>query len=222
MIQALVFDFDGLMIDTETPDFTSWQEIYQTYGGELTLEEWSVCIGKAEGDFDPYAILEAQIGRTVERNSIRKQRRARYVEMVEAQEPLPGVLDYLEAAQAAGFRIGMATSSSEGWALGHLQRLQIDHYFEVIHTAADVAHAKPDPALYRITAEALGIPPHQALALEDSQNGMLSAKGAGLYCAVVPNGMTEGLDFTGADVRLNSLADKSLKMLCEQLLSGNV
>ncbi|MEM7124898.1 MAG: HAD family hydrolase [Chloroflexota bacterium] len=217
MIKALVFDFDGLILDTETPDYASWREIYEEYGGELTLEEWSVCIGKAEVDFDPYAILEGQIGRSIERSAIRQKRRARYLEMVEAQEPLPGVLRYLEDAHKAGFKIGMATSSTEGWAWSHLQRLQLEHYFEVIHTAGDVAQAKPHPALYRMTVEALGVPPQRALALEDSRNGMLSAKAAGLHCVVVPNGMTKGLDFTEADRQLNSLADITLADLCRQL-----
>ena len=216
MIRSLVFDFDGLMIDTETPDFASWQEIYQSYGANLTLGEWSVCIGLAASDYDPYANLAAQIGKPVDRELIRQERRARYLELIEAQDPLPGVVDLLVAAQAADFKIGMATSSTEGWALGHLQRLGLDHYFEVIFTAADVEKAKPDPALYRMAVEALGVPPHQAIALEDSRNGMLSAKGAGLFCAVVPNPMTQNLDFSEADLRLDSLADITLDDLCSR------
>lgn len=219
MIRAIVFDFDGLILDTEVPDYSSWQEIFLAHGGNLTQEEWSVCIGAAALEFDPYALLEAQTGTQVDRAAIRQRRRARYLELVNQQKPLPGAVNYLEAAHAAGFKIGMATSSTAGWAFRHLQRLKLDHYFEVIHTAADVERAKPDPTLYQITVEALGVSAHEALALEDSRNGMLSAKGAGLYCAVVPNAMTRGLDFSEADIQLNSLIDLPLMELCQRLLT---
>src|SRR5437879_1460476 len=157
VIQAILFDFDGLILDTEVPDYESWQEVYQAHGCSLPFETWGSYIGRAVEEFDPYAYLEAQIGRAIEREQIRMRRRRRYLELVEAQAVLPGVAEYLADAARLGLKIGLASSSDRNWVVGHLTRLGLEEHFACIRCKDDVRRTKPDPELYLCVLEALGV-----------------------------------------------------------------
>lgn len=209
MLQAIVFDFDGTILETEGPDYQSWQEIFAAHGGDLTLDVWIRCVGGAPADFDPFAILEEQTGAVLDRPSVHQARRKRVLELIEAQPPMPGVEALIAAAQANGLGLAVASSSPRVWVEGNLNRLGLRHHFQAVRTADDVERVKPDPALYRLAAESLGADPARTLAIEDSRTGMLAAKGAGLHCLVVPNSVTQYSDFSQADLRLDSLADLS-------------
>lgn len=218
MIQAIIFDFDGLILDTETPEFQSWQEIYGSYGCHLPLERWVMAVGSTlVHHFDPYAFLSEQSGHPIDPDAIRLIRRQRHLDLIAEQSVLPGVLDYVAAARNLGIKVGLASSSSYEWVGGHLARLELLDAFETIKTSNDVVNVKPDPELYLAAAAALGVDPRRALALEDSAHGLNAAKAAGMYCVVVPNAVTTHLPFEGADRRLNSLADLSLAELLQEL-----
>jgi HAD superfamily hydrolase (TIGR01509 family) len=215
MIRALIFDFDGLILDTEVPEFQSWQEIFQQHGCQLPLETWAKCIGTSSDAFNPYDYLEIQFGRTVNREAIRLQHRQRCAELLATQPVLPGVQAYLHDAQRLGLQLGVASSSSRAWVTGHLSRLGLIKHFASIRCADDVQHTKPDPALYQAALEAFGLHAKQAIALEDSPNGVLAAKRAGLFCVAVPNALTRQLSLDHADLQLTSLADMPLEGLLE-------
>jgi HAD superfamily hydrolase (TIGR01509 family) len=217
MIRALIFDFDGLILETETPIFQSWQELYRDYGLELRLEQWIANVGTAEEMFDPLANLERQLGHPIDREVELPRRRQRELELIQTQPILPGVLDYLEGARKLGLKIGLASSSPCEWVVGHLERLGLIGYFEAIAASDDVARTKPDPALYRTAVEWLKVKPEQAVAFEDSLNGLIAAKRAGLRCVVVPNALTRHLSLEQADWRLNSLAEMPLEELLSRL-----
>jgi HAD superfamily hydrolase (TIGR01509 family) len=212
MIQALIFDFDGLILDTEWPDFRSWQETYQAYGCTLSRDEWSRWIGTL-GLFDPYARLDELVGRPLERSEVRTLRRARFYALMENQQILPGVQTMIDAAQQNGLKLGIASSSPRSWVGGYLEPLGLASFFETMQCSDDVGTTKPDPAAYLAALQALGVTAQQAIALEDSPNGVLAAKRAGLYCVAVPNSMTRGLVFDQADLQVDSLADLSLDEL---------
>ena len=212
MIEALIFDFDGLILDTEGPDYRSWREVYRSYGFPLPLSKWVECIGSADV-WDVYEYLEELLGRSVDRELIRASRRAQFNEWIARQPLLPGVEEYIAGAQRLGLRLGLASSSSREWVTGHLTRLGLGAHFEHIRCQEDVARTKPDPALYLETLRALDVRADQAIALEDSLNGVLAAKGAGLFCVAVPNALIRHLDFCPADLRLDSLADLPLEDL---------
>lgn len=212
MIRGLIFDFDGLILDTELPDFESWQEMFVEHGAALPLAEWTPLIGTA-ASFDIYDYLEQQAGRPIDRADVRERRRVRYHEMVINQTILPGVEECIKDAKAYGLKVGLASASSGDWAVGHLERLGLHVHFDAVKTAADVARVKPDPALYLAALDALGLIPREAIALEDSPHGIAAAKAAGLFCVAIPNAMTRDLDVSAADLRLASLAEMPLAEL---------
>jgi len=219
MIRALLFDFDGLIFDSETPDFISWQETYAAYGVELSREVWNAYIGTIT--FDPYLHLEQLLGRLLDRQAVWAQRKKRDNELLAAQTILPGVENYLAEARQLGLKIGLASSSDHGWVDAHLQRLGLFDQFEVICCSDDVGDVgKPDPAVYRAAIARLGIWPHEGLALEDSPNGVTAAKEAGLWCTAVPNQMTRDLNLDHADYYLNALTDMPLSQLLTEVING--
>jgi HAD superfamily hydrolase (TIGR01509 family) len=217
-VQLIVFDFDGLILDTEVPVYDAWQELYVEHGHALPLEKWAECIGTAD-TFDPCADLAELVGRALDAAALRRRHRARMDVLITAQQVLPGVVERLDEARAMGLTLGVASSSSRAWVEGHLERLGLLDRFHTIRCADAVPRVKPDPALYRAVLEATGVRAADALALEDSPNGVLAAKRAGLACVAVPNALTAGLDLGGADLRLSSLAEVPLATLLTRLRS---
>ena len=216
-ILALVFDFDGLILDTETTDFQSWQEVYRAHGCELRLEDWADCVGRPAGHFDPFEHLERLCGVRVERAQIRAQRSARMRELNLLQPILPGVRDYLHGARALRLKVGLASSSDRAWVHGHLGRLGLLDYFDTIKCVEDTGAHKPDPAPYLAALGTLGVSPDTAVAFEDSPHGVSAAKAAGMLCVAVPNSVTRRLGLDRADLVLDSLASLSLPELLARL-----
>jgi HAD superfamily hydrolase (TIGR01509 family) len=215
-VKLIVFDFDGLILDTEVPVYDAWQELYGEHGHALEFEKWAQCIGTAD-TFDPCADLAERVGRAVEPGALRDRHRERTDALIAAQEVLPGVVERLDEARALGLTLAVASSSSRGWVEGHLHRLGLLDRFHAVRCAGDVPRVKPDPALYRAVLEATGIRAADAVAFEDSPNGILAAKRAGLACVAVPNALTGRLDLGAADLRLASLAEMSLTALFPRL-----
>ncbi|HEX5690158.1 MAG TPA: HAD family hydrolase [Roseiflexaceae bacterium] len=217
-IKALIFDFDGLIFDTEVPEYQSWQEQYEQHSCVLPLEEWAAEIGTF-GVFDPYLYLERQYGRPIDRAAIRTARHARFAELLAGQQPLPGVRDYLTEAKARGLKLGVASSSSRSWVQGHLEQLGLREFFDCVKTSDDVVRIKPDPELYQAALEALDTPAHAAVAFEDSRNGSLAATRAGIFCVAVPNQLTAVLHNEAANLQLTSLAEIPLGDLLDRILA---
>lgn len=216
-IKGLIFDFDGLILDTEVPDYVSWQEVFESHGCVLPHETWMGYIGTREGAFDPYALLEERSGRPVSRDEVRTARRRRLAELVAAEVIRPGVEAYIADAQRLGIRLAVASSADCDWVVPHLERLGLIGHFDGVRCAGHVTHGKPDPEVYFAALDLLGVAPHQAIAIEDSPNGVLAAKRAGLFCVAVPNPITADLPLDHADLRLNSLADLPLEELIRRV-----
>jgi HAD superfamily hydrolase (TIGR01509 family) len=214
--RGLIFDFDGLILDTESPEFISWRDIFAEHGCVLSLAEWAVCIGTADV-FDPCAHLEAQLGRPVDRDALRTERRRRSDALIAAQAPLPGVVERIAEAKGMGMKLGVASSSSRDWVEGHLTRLGLAGHFACVRCSDHVDRVKPDPALYRVTLDGLGLRAEEAIAFEDSPNGVLAARRAGIFCVAVPNAATRELAFDGPDLRLTSLAELSLQEIVREV-----
>jgi HAD superfamily hydrolase (TIGR01509 family) len=212
-LDALVFDFDGLILDTELPEFVTVRDEFSAHGLELRLEDWQQIVGRAD---HPHWIdwIETELGRpVVDRELVRARRAAQHHAMISEQVVLPGVLALLEQAEADGLGLAVASSSPRSWVAGHLDRLGLHDRFAVIRTRDDVERAKPWPDLFTAAVDALGVAPAAAVAFEDSRNGSLAAKAAGLYCVVAPNEITRSQDFSHADQVVGSLAEVTVPAL---------
>jgi HAD superfamily hydrolase (TIGR01509 family) len=213
MIKALVFDFDGLMVDTESSAYDSWQEIYQEYGYTLPLEQWELVLGGSGAEFDPCRYLADLSGCAFDHTELRARRWERKLALVANEPLLPGIREAIATARRAGLKLGVASSSSRRWVSSHLDRLGITSHFDAIVCSDDVAHVKPAPDLYLAALVQLGVLPHEAVAIEDALNGLRAAKAAGLTCVVVPNKFLQCAPFDGADIRLHTFADLPLDQL---------
>jgi HAD superfamily hydrolase (TIGR01509 family) len=222
MIKALIFDFDGLIIDTESTDYLSWQEAFTALGCELPLEMWQGYIGTSSLDVVAYLKQQAVgVNGPVDWDDVYRRRQQRDAEMTAALPILPGVVDYLEGARAMGLKTAVASSSPRHWVTTNLSRLGLDHYFDHISCSDDVGgRTKPDPAVYLAALAALGVNPAEAIAFEDSVNGLRAARQAGLFTVAVPNNMTCSLSFAEAQLCLTSLAALPLAQLLAMILPG--
>jgi HAD superfamily hydrolase (TIGR01509 family) len=218
VIRAIVFDFDGLILDTEEPVYRSWLEVYQAHGEELPFERWVQIVGSTTIGFHPQHHLEERLGRPLPKEVL-DRRIGRRTEMILAQAVLPGVVQHLDAARELGLRLGVASSSSHEWVEGHLARLGILDRFACVRCRDDVEHAKPEPDLYIAVLDCLGVSASEAIAIEDSPNGVAAAKRAGMRCVAIPNSITARLDLTQADITLHSLAETTLRELLERVTS---
>ncbi|KFN02453.1 HAD family hydrolase [Bacillus clarus] len=207
-MKAIIFDFDGLIVDTETIWFQSFRDVVHGYGGELPLEEFAKCIGTTDEVL--YTYIKEQLREQFNESVLKEKVSILHKEKMKMPVARDGVKEYLEEAKELGLKIGLASSSSREWVVGFLDALEIREYFEVIKTREDVEKVKPDPALYKVAIEELGIKPSEAVVFEDSLNGLEAAIAAGLKCVVVPNEVTKSLQFENHHLRIESMKSKSL------------
>lgn len=213
MIEALLFDFDGTLWDSETVIYEAYRRLYDDHGHSLSLDAWSASVGTLDG-FDPMSDLEARLGRELDRATIDPWERVD--DLMAGVDLRPGVRDWLRAAGRLGLRLGIVSSNDGSWVRRHVDRLGIGGLFEVIVGAdGDLERAKPNPVLYREALATLGVEASRAVAIEDSPHGIAAATGAGMFCVAVPNAVTRELDLSGADL----LADSFTEMVLEDLLA---
>ncbi len=211
VFQALIFDFDGLILDTETPEVQIWQELYARYGQEFPLDEWvRTVVGATIANLDPLAQLERLTGLPLDRQALHEQVQRTRLDMQSDLPPLPGVAEYLDSARLLGLRLAVASSSPHGWVDGHLRRLGFYDLFDTVICREDAPRLKPDPDLFLAALSALHLRADQALAFEDSPNGVKAASAAGLRVVGVPNSITARLGPLPADLLLASLSDLPL------------
>lgn len=217
-LEALILDFDGLILETEEPLFEAWSETFAAHGAELTLDEWSGTIGTAD-DLDPLDELECRIGRRLDRDRVQTLRRARRDELLELLPASDGVLELITQANEHGLPMAIASSSPLSWVDTHLGRLGLREYFCHLSCYEGAGLPKPAPDLYRDALRALDVSPERCIAFEDSHNGLLAAKAAGMPCVVVPTAMTRHMDFSLADLVTLRLGDPPLDVIRRRLLA---
>jgi HAD superfamily hydrolase (TIGR01509 family) len=209
---AVVFDFDGLILDTESSAYHSIAEEFTAVGLEFELAVWQQCIGVG-WSVDWIDELERRCPAPIDRATVLDRRRARKNELLAACEVLPGVVQRMAEARAHGLGLAVASSSPRDWVEPHLDRLGLLAGFDAVFTREDVEHAKPAPDLFLVAAAAVGADPTATIAFEDSHNGCLAAKAAGMVCVVAPNAITADQDFGHADLVVESLEAVDLATL---------
>jgi putative hydrolase of the HAD superfamily len=214
-VRALIFDFDGTIVDTETTLFQAYAEVFDDHGHVLDRDRWLSVIG-TDNDWDPLRDLEVLVGEPLP-DAVHDQRRARRDQLIEEAGIRPGVLAWLDEADELDIPLGIASSSPIEWVERHLDRLGLLERFACFACCNDVIPAKPDPTSYRLACEALHARPDRSIAVEDSPHGIAAATGAGLFTVAVPHGLTSSLDLSRADLVLPSLADVTLREVLERL-----
>ncbi len=212
-LQAVIFDFDGLIVDTETPEYESWGQEFISHGLTLDLKDWSQCVGAGPSAWDVFDHLEKQLGRPIDRTQIAESRERRHQAIVENLAPREGLLPLLQEVQAHGLPYAIASSSELVWVTKYLARLDLAQEFEFIWTRDQVTSPKPAPDLYLAACQSLGISPQNSIALEDSTNGIRAAKSAGLKVIAVPNPVTATFDLSEADAIVPSLSEVSVDQM---------
>ena len=215
-LDAVVFDLDGTIVDTESPSFEAWRRTWEDHGHVLELERWVVCVGRDWGLFDPLAELGALVP-DLDLEVVRTGKRALEASLVADSTLRPGVIAWLAECEALGLPLGIASSSPRDWVDGHLDRLGVAGSFSTVHTVTEVGLHKPDPASYLAACAALGADPARCLAVEDSMNGVMAAKAAGMRVVACPNPITAGLDLTAADVIVDSLERQTIAAVAASL-----
>jgi HAD superfamily hydrolase (TIGR01509 family) len=206
-VRAFLFDFDGLILDTETASRAGWAWLYRELGHELPPEKWALMVGTI-GGWDPMGHLETLVGEPLEAEALNEQRYAHELSLLEAEELRPGIADYLTAAQRHGLKRAIVSSASRPWIDMHLARLERAIGWDAIVTAdRDEARAKPRPTLYLEALDVLGVAPDEAVVFEDSPNGIRAAKAAGIFVVGIPNAVTRDFGLDEADLVVESLAD---------------
>jgi HAD superfamily hydrolase (TIGR01509 family) len=212
-LSAIIFDFDGLILDTEWSVYTAIAEIYTEHGHELDLDWWREMVGTPQGG-DWTDQLEALVGTPLDHEYLFNRSSHRHHELVDAMEPLPGVVDLIEAAHLEGLGLAVASSSMTAWLERNLTRVGLHHRFDAL-CGRDRAggRGKPAPDVYLVALAELGVDAAHAVAIEDSPHGVTAAKAAGLRCIAVPNRITAPGDFSEADLVVDSVATLTLAEL---------
>jgi HAD superfamily hydrolase (TIGR01509 family) len=209
MIRALVFDFDGLILDTETPLIDAYGDVHAAHGKPFDRVQFMHAVGQHDFTFNPWHAF----GPDADHAALEVERHVHNRARTLLQPLLPGVAPLLESAHAAGLSVAVASNSSHEHVEGHLTRLGLHRYFSFFACRGDTPSPKPEPDLYKLVLNQLGVRGPEAIAFEDSFTGCLAAKRAHLWVVAVPNGVTEHHDFTPADLRVGSLAELELGAL---------
>ena len=219
-VKALIFDFDGLILDTETPDVRAWEDIYAEYGFPFPIASWAQIIGgTGASKFDAAVHLQALLDRPLDLVALQAQQNHISHSLVDQQTVLPGVMDYLHEAKRLGLKLAIASSSPHSWVDTHAERLGVFHYFDKVICADDVdaGRTKPKPDLFLLALDQLQVRENEAVVFEDSPNGVEAAKSAGIFVVAVPNPVTSLLSIKNANLTLASLTDLSLSALLNKV-----
>ncbi len=219
MLKALIFDFDGLILDTETPEVLVWQSIYKEHGFELPIEEWRKTVGGyGISNFDAAQHLALLSSGRLDPVSSRARYRKESDEIIHASPILPGVMEMIGHAKKARVKVAIGSSSPHSWVDTHAKRLDIFHHFDFITCQDDVApgRTKPHPDIYLKSLERLEVQKNEAVVFEDSLNGVQASRRAGIFVVAVPNQLTKPMDVRG-DLTVSSIAELTLQDLQQKL-----
>lgn len=214
MIQAVIFDLDGVLIDSEPIWREAEIEVFATVGIDLDDATCRETMGmRIDEVVDLRFAQKPWTGPTP--GAIRDQIMDRVVDLISnSGQGMPGVVEAIELFERRGTRIALASSSSYRLIHAALRRLGLASRFELVHSADDEEHCKPHPAVYLGAAHRLGVEPSACLAIEDSIAGIASAKAAGMKCIAVPDAELRGDPLLNeADCELGSLIELNEKLL---------
>lgn len=196
---AVLFDFDGVLVDTEWAIYQAWLRTFRRHGHDLPLSLYTRCIGSDFDAWSPKVHLEDLTKLGIDWEELDSARQVEIRAELEKEGPMEGIPELLAAIQSLGIAQAVASSSSHHWVDGWLEKLGLRENFRQVICKGDAPRIKPAPDLYLAAAAKLGVEPAACLVIEDSHNGMLAARAAGMRTWIVPNRVTAGLDFSLAE-----------------------
>src|SRR5262245_21481043 len=213
-LEAVIFDFDGVILDSESAEYESHRRVYDRFGVPLTPEEWCHNIGIWSEDHEQSWCdrLNARGGAGLTYEAFKAEQRRLFREVL-AREPMPGIRELLDALAIAGVPTAVASTSSTEWVVPSVERLGLHDRFRTIVTANDVARRKPAPDVYLEAARRLGAAPRRSVAIEDSGPGITAATAAGMKAIAIPHWLTERHDLARAALRVGSAAELTIEAL---------
>jgi HAD superfamily hydrolase (TIGR01509 family) len=206
-INVVLFDFDGILVDTEWVIYQSWLRFYKKHEQELPLDIYTQCIGSDFDTWSPKTHLENLTGKFFLWEKEDKKRQYEIESELVHEGLMSGMAELLDALRSSGKRMSVVSSSSHRWVEGWINRLGVRDYFEEVICKGDAPRIKPAPDLYLEAMHRMKVNADDCLVIEDSANGVKAAKEAGAFVVAVPNHVTCGLDFSQANVVCNSMEE---------------
>lgn len=208
---AIIFDHDGTLVDTELPDFLAWQVLYEEVGATIEIDYWGkTVVGYGAGYDMLFDELIQHSDDKITKATLQERIETLWKTTHEAVELMPGVKPLLSQLQTAGYRLGVASASKRSWVERWLTQFELRSNFEHISTIDNVTRNKPAPDIYLFAASQFGVEPHRCLVFEDTRPGVQAAKAAGMTAVAVPNIATKNSDLSQADIMITSLEQVTL------------
>ncbi|MBR5875491.1 MAG: HAD-IA family hydrolase [Akkermansia sp.] len=204
-VKGIIFDFDGVLVDTEWAIYQSWVHLFRREGQTIDIETYSPCLGAGYSHWNPADYLESLTGKKYDWEVETPARQAMLEADLERMGLMPGAAELLQWCKEHDIPMAVASSSSRRWVAGWLEKLGIMDYFKGVFTRTDGFPVKPNPALFLAARECLDVPPEHCIIIEDSENGTISAARAGIPCVAIPNRMTKASDFSAATEQMSDL-----------------
>jgi putative hydrolase of the HAD superfamily len=209
-IKGIIFDFDGLILDTETAEVHIWEKVFQQFGLVLPMDRYLQYVGHATDNQFVQSFMH-DMGLTDEQI---ESALGEYEHLFSSSDyfntPREGIREFILSGKDSGLNLGIASNSYSNWVIGHLRNLKLEQFFDPICTREAVSNSKPDPEIYNLVLKNWKFAPQEVLAFEDSPNGILAAKNAGIVCVAVPNPLTANMDISNADLIFNSFTEMNL------------
>jgi HAD superfamily hydrolase (TIGR01509 family) len=217
--RAIILDFDGLVLDSETPLFDIWARIYASHGQQLSLDDWQHALG-TQGGFDPFAELVRRTDQPLDHGQLVAHVSHEHWRLCGSEPLLPGVRARVEEARTLGIGTAVASSSPAAWVRPWLDRHELSQMIDAVCTRDDVMRVKPAPDLFLLAADRLKVPAAECLVFEDSPNGVRAAHAAGMPVVAVPCGLTKSLPLASPTLMIESLADWTLPSLFDRVTAA--
>jgi HAD superfamily hydrolase (TIGR01509 family) len=209
---AVIFDFDGIILDSETPEFEAHRRLFHECGADLSVEDWCTGIGLLKPDDHWFRILCERAPGALDFGAFEARRR-QYFRACIRWEPMRGIAELLQSLDAEGIPRAVASTAPAGWVIRSLDDLGLTSGFQTIVTGDQVQRGKPEPDVYFEAARRLGVPPPRCVAVEDSGPGLAAARAAGMRVVAIPHALSAAHDFDGADLRVTHAGELTIDVL---------